>query len=67
MRLTDLVTPISSSDWDDVLLGDLESLSNGDLNFLCAFDSNSDVSVLVSDSEDSLESGSLTSLSLLLN
>lgn len=67
MGLTNFVTPISSSDWNDVLFGDLESLSNGDLDFLCNFDSDSDMSVLVSYCEDSLESGSLSSLSLLLN
>lgn len=65
--LTDLVTPIPSSDRDDVLLGDLETLSNGDLDLLCTLDSNSDMSVLVSDCEDSLESCSLSSLGLLLD
>lgn len=67
MGLTDLVAPISSSDGDDVLLGNLETLGNGDLDFLGALDSDSDVSVLVSNNEDSLESGSLSSLSLLLD
>jgi len=65
--ISDLVSPISSSDWDNVELGVLKTILNGDLDFLGDFDTDSDVSILVSDSNNGLESGSLTSSSLLLD
>lgn len=41
MWSTDSVTPISSSDWDDVLLGNLKSFLDGDLDLLGGLDTNS--------------------------
>ena len=67
MRSTDFVTPITSSNWDDVLLRNLETSLDGKLNFLGNLDTNSNMSVLITNSDDSLESGSLTGLGLLLN
>lgn len=67
MDVSDLVSPVSSSDWDDVELGNLQTVLDGNLHFLGNLDSQTDVSVLVSDSDDGLESGSLSSSSLLLD
>lgn len=64
---TDFVSPVASSNGNDVLLGDLETFLDGDLHFLGDLNSNSNESISVSDGDDSLESGSLTSLSLLLD
>lgn len=67
MDITNLVTPISSSDWNERKLSSDEGTLDGNLNFLGDLDSESDVTVLVSKSNNSLESGSLTGLSLLLD
>lgn len=67
MDVSDLVSPVSSSDWDNVELGNLQTVLDGNLHFLGNLDSQTDVSVLVSDSDDGLESGSLSSSSLLLD
>ena len=67
MDTTDFRTPITSSDWDDIHLGIKESTFDGNLDFFCNFDSDTAVSRFVSCSNDSLESGSLTGLSLFLD
>jgi len=67
MDTTNLGTPITSSDWDDVALGSHQSTLNGNLDFLSGLDSNTNVTLSVTTSNDSLESGSLTGLGLLLN
>lgn len=67
MDITDLVTPIASSDGDERELGSNESTLDGDLDFLGDLNTESDVTVLVTDSNDGLESGSLTGLGLLLD
>jgi len=67
MDISDLVSPVSSSDWDEVELGILESVLNGNLDFLGNFNTESDVSVSVSYSDDGLESCSLTGSGLLLD
>ena len=67
MDTTDLGSPISSSDWDDVALSINESTLDGNLHFLGDLDTNTNVSLSVSASNDSLESGSLTGLGLLLD
>jgi hypothetical protein len=65
--LTDSGTPISSSHWDHSELGINKGTLDGNLDFLSDFDTDTDVSVSITDSADSLESGSLTGLGLLLN
>lgn len=65
--ISDLVTPVSSSDWDDGELGGLETVLDGNLDFFSALDSESDVSVSISNSNDGLESGSLSGSGLLLD
>lgn len=67
MDTTDSGTPIASSDWDDVALGINQGALDGNLNFLSNLDSETDVALSISASNDSLESGSLTGLGLLLN
>lgn len=64
---TDLVTPVSSTDWDNRELGEDDSTTDGGGNFLGALNTETDVSVGVSDKDESLEAGSLTGTSLLLD
>jgi len=64
---TDSGTPISSSDWDDSHLGVNEGTLDGDLDFLGDLDTNTNVTLSITGGDDSLESGSLTGLGLLLN
>jgi len=67
MDITDLVSPITSSDWDQRQFSNDQGTFDGDLDFLGYFDTESDVTVVVSNGNDGLESGSLTSLSLFLD
>jgi hypothetical protein len=67
MDETDLVTPISSSDGDEVELGSGEGSLDGDLDFLSELGAETDVTLLVTDGNDSPESGSLSGLGLLLD
>lgn len=67
MDASDLVSPISSSDGDKVELGINESTFDGNLDFFCELDSESNVSVEISDGNNSLKSGSLSSLGLFLD
>ena len=67
MDVTDLVTPIASSDGDKGELGCNEGSLDGNLDFLGELDTETDVAILVTNGNDGLESGSLTGLSLLLD
>jgi hypothetical protein len=67
MDTTDSGTPISSSDWDKVDLSIEKSTLNGDLDFLSDLDTDTDVTLSITGSDDSLESSSLSSLGLLLD
>lgn len=60
MGLSELVTPVSSADRDDGDFGGDDSSTDGGGDFLRALDSESDVTVVVSDSDESLESGTLS-------
>lgn len=64
---TDSGTPVTSSDWDDVVLGVKESALDGDLDFLGNLDTDTDVTSSVTDGNNCLESGSLSGLCLLLD
>lgn len=64
---TDLVTPISLSDGDEVKLGHGDSSLDGALHFLVAFPSEADVVLLITDNSVSFEAGALTGLGLLLH
>jgi hypothetical protein len=67
MDVSNSVSPIASSDWDQVQFSINKSTLDGDLDFLGNFNSKSDVSILITNGNDSLESSSLTSLGLLLD
>jgi len=67
MDTTDSRTPISSSDWDKMDLSIEKSTFNGDLDLLGDLDTDTDVTLSITGSDDSLESGSLSSLGLLLD
>jgi len=67
MDVSDLVSPVSSSDGDEVELGINEGSLDGDLDFLGEFNSETDVSVKISNGNDCLKSSSLSSLGLLLD
>lgn len=67
MRFTKLVTPVTSSDWDNRELGKDDSATDSGGDFLGALDSETDVAVSVTNADDSLESGSLTGSGLLLD
>ncbi len=64
---TDLVTPITTSNWDDRQLSQNDGATNSSGNFLAALNAQSNVSIWITDGNESLESGSLTSTSLFLD
>jgi len=65
--LSELGTPVASSDWDNAKLGENDGRADGVRDFFRALDSESNVSIVVSDDDGSLESGSLTGSGLLLD
>ena len=67
MHITDSVSPIASSDGDQVQFSINESTLDGNLDFLGDFNTESDVTILITNSNNSLESSSLSSLSLFLD
>ena len=67
MDSTDSGTPISSSDWDKVDLGIKKGTLDGNLDLLGALDTDTNVTLSVTDGDNSLESSSLSSLGLLLD
>jgi hypothetical protein len=67
VRLTKRRTPVSSSDGDDGELGNDDGGSDGGGNLLGGLDTETDVTVGVTNDNDSLESGSLTGSGLLLD
>ena len=64
---TDSGTPVASSDWDELHLGVNEGTLDGNLDFLSDLDTNTGMTLSVTGGDDSLESGSLTGLGLLLD
>lgn len=67
MNITNFVTPIASSDWDELELGVDKGTLDGNLDFLGDLDSETDVTILISNGNDGLEAGSLSGLGLLLD
>jgi len=67
VRSSDLVTPISSSDWDNGELGSDDSTTNGSGNFLGAFHTETNMAVVITNDNKGLESSSLTCTCLLLD
>jgi len=67
MDVSDLVTPIASSDGEEGELGGNEGALNGDLHFLGDLDSETDVAIVITDGNNGLEASSLSGLGLLLD
>ena len=67
MGSTDLVTPISFTDGDQVELGHNDGSLDGSLDFLVTFPSKTDVVARITDNGEGFEAGSLTGLGLLLD
>lgn len=67
VHITDLVTPISSSNGDQAELSDNKSTLDGNLDFLGDLDSEADISVLISNGNNGLEASSLSGFGLLLH
>ena len=67
MRFTKLVTPVTSSDWDNRELGKDDSATDGGGDFLAALHTESDVAIVVTDGHEGLEPRSLSSPGLLLD
>jgi hypothetical protein len=67
VRETDFVTPVTSSDGDDGELGEDDSTTDGSGNFLRALNTKTNVTVGVTNNNEGLETGTLTSTCLLLH
>merc|ERR1719350_2172026 len=67
MRATDFVTPETSSNWNDRQFCQDDGATDGGGHFLGTLDSKTNVTVVISDSNKSLESCTLSSTGLFLN
>jgi len=67
MDITDLVTPETSSNGDERKLGANESTLDSNLDFLGNLNTKTNVTIVITDGNDSLEAGSLTGSGLLLD
>ena len=67
MRLTEVGTPVTTTDGQNAQLGDDDGSTDGSSDFLGGLDSETDVSLGVTNDDDGLESGTLTGTSLLLD
>ena len=67
VRSTQVGTPVTSSNWDNGQLGDDNSSTDGSCDFLGGLDTETDVSLRVTDDNDGLESGTLTGTGLFLD
>jgi len=67
VRLADLVTPEAPPDWEDGELGQNDGSTDGSSHLLGALDAKADVTVVVTDGDEGLETGALTGTGLLLD
>jgi len=67
VRLTEVGAPVTSSDGNDGELGDDDGGADGSCDFLGGLDTETDVSLGVTNDNDSLETGTLTGTGLLLD
>jgi len=65
--LSDLVTPVTLSDGDEVKLGVDDGTLDGTLDFLVDLSSDTEMAIVVTDEDNAFESGSLTGSGLLLD
>ena len=66
VRVTEVGAPVATANRNDAQLRDDDCCANGRSDFLGGFDAESNVSLTVSDDNNSLESRALTSTGLLL-
>lgn len=67
MRLSEVGTPVAAADGKNRQFGDDDSSANGSSDFLGGLDTETNVTVAVTNDDDSLETGTLTGTSLLLD
>jgi hypothetical protein len=67
VRLTEVGTPVSSSDWNHAELCDDDGGTDGSCDFLGGLDTETNVTLRVSNNHDGLETCSLTGTGLLLH
>lgn len=67
VRLTEVGTPVTAADGEDSELGNSDSGTDGSGDFLGGLDTETDVTLAVTDENDGLEAGTLTSTGLLLD
>jgi hypothetical protein len=67
MNITDSGTPVTSSNWDHSKFGIDKGTLDGNLDFFANLDTNTDVTISITNSANSLESGTLTGFGLLLD
>jgi hypothetical protein len=67
VRLTQVCTPVTSPDGQNAELGDDDGGTDGSSDFLGGLDSETDVTLGVTDDNNGLKPGTLTSTGLLLD
>lgn len=67
VRLTEVGTPVTAADGEDSELGNGDSGTDGSGDFLGGLDTETDVTLTVTDENDGLEAGTLTGTGLLLD
>jgi len=67
VRKTQVCTPVTSSDWQNAQLGDDDGSTDGSCDFLRCLDTQTNVSLRITNNNNGLESSSLTGTSLLLD
>lgn len=67
VRLTQVGTPVTTTNRDDGQLGDSDSGADSSSDFLGGLDTETDVALGVTDDDDGLEAGALTGTGLLLD
>jgi hypothetical protein len=67
VRLSEVGAPVSTTDGHNSQLGNDDGGADGSGNFLAGLDTETDVTVRVTDDDDGLEAGTLTGTGLLLD
>jgi hypothetical protein len=67
VRLTEVGTPVTSPDGQNAQLGNDNGGTDGSSDFLGSLDSQTDVALTITNDNDGLETGTLTSTGLLLD
>ena len=67
VRKTQICTPVSTTNWQNAQLCDDNSSTDSSSDFLGGLDTETDMSLRITNNNNSLESGALTGTSLLLD